>query len=293
MGLDMYLGLKQYKEGRTFEQHKKLLDLFWDYIEELEDRDYFKNELVDSNFYALPNEKIVLLVLTNGEYKDNLDSEGYNIVTYKGVKRRQLNLYREGEISPDEIDIYKSANLITLTDTKEIDELFYNRAKEILEHCESKLELIRKEFTTLESIPEYKLFLELIKKVEDGSISCTEASETIDQLFVEREYDEFMYWSKANHIHNWMVQNIQNGEDDCREHHLSWEKSEKLIQDIKAVLADNNLAEKLLPRTSGFFFGSDEYNERYYFELERTLERLETAREYKEEGYEMFYDSSW
>lgn len=34
----------------------------------------------------------------------------------------------------------------------------------------------------------------------------------------ERIIDQVGYWRKANHIHNWFVENVQDGEDDCRYH---------------------------------------------------------------------------
>ena len=32
---------------------------------------------------------------------------------------------------------------------------------------------------------------------------------------------EVMYWRKANAIHKWFVDNVQGGEDDCREYPVS------------------------------------------------------------------------
>lgn len=300
MGLDMNLNLKKYKEGKTFEQHKKLLDLFWRYTEVTESKKHFENEVNISSAFGLGNDKAVLLVLDSDEYKEDFTCPldefiALGAVTYQNIKRKTIDLYQEGEIIPtsEDLEEYNIAGFITIDNDKEIRKLFYNRAQESLEYYNHHLQLIDKEISCLKESQDYEILLGLIKEWQNDFNLRGELVDSLNGLFIERECDEFMYWSKANHIHNWMVQNIQNGVDDCKEYHLSWEKSEKLIQDIKAVLTDNNLAEKLLPRTSGFFFGSDEYNERYYFELERTLERLETAREYKEEGYEMFYDSSW
>ena len=32
------------------------------------------------------------------------------------------------------------------------------------------------------------------------------------------------YWRKANHIHRWFVLNVQNNEDDCKEHDVTLEQ---------------------------------------------------------------------
>ena len=36
-------------------------------------------------------------------------------------------------------------------------------------------------------------------------------------------FEEVGYWRKANAIHNWFVNNIQNGKDDCRRYEVSKE----------------------------------------------------------------------
>ena len=33
--------------------------------------------------------------------------------------------------------------------------------------------------------------------------------------------EEAMYWRKANAIHNWFVQNVQDGNDDCKKYWVS------------------------------------------------------------------------
>lgn len=46
---------------------------------------------------------------------------------------------------------------------------------------------------------------------------------------------------------------------------ITREYAEELLSRCKQVLEDHSLAETLLPTMSGFFFGSTEYDE-YYFE---------------------------
>lgn len=47
----------------------------------------------------------------------------------------------------------------------------------------------------------------------------------------------------------------------------SWVKD--LIDCCDEVLKDNSKADELLPTTSGFFFGSTEYDERYFYYVEK------------------------
>ena len=110
------------------------------------------------------------------------------------------------------------------------------------------------------------------------------------------------YWRKANMIHNWFVSNVQDGNDNCGEYYVSEETLEKLrgiCNEILAYKEDKVLAEELLPTGDGFFFGSTEYDEWYYQDIEYTAKRLkqilDIAKSESEKGiYTSFtYQSSW
>ena len=45
-----------------------------------------------------------------------------------------------------------------------------------------------------------------------------------------------MHWRKANSIHGWFVENVQNGKDDCNEYDVSKEDIRKLIGYCQDVL---------------------------------------------------------
>ena len=117
---------------------------------------------------------------------------------------------------------------------------------------------------------------------------------------------EVGYWRKANHIHNWFMQNCarrdewDNPIDNCRPVEITVGKLEKLLDDCKKVLADHSLAESLLPTQSGFFFGSTEYDEYYFGEIERTIEIIEPVLKFakhkleiKDYIWEVYYRASW
>lgn len=102
------------------------------------------------------------------------------------------------------------------------------------------------------------------------------------------------YWRKANAIHEWFVQNVQNGVDECRETWVSREQLQELIDVCKDVLADMSRAEELLPTASGFFFGSTEYDDWYRGDLEYTAERLQKVLD--DPAFtkaDFYYQSSW
>ncbi len=100
------------------------------------------------------------------------------------------------------------------------------------------------------------------------------------------------YWRKANAVHQWFVDNCQNGEDDCREAYVSREGLTELRDLCKEVIADHSKADELLPTQSGFFFGSTEYDEYYFSDLEETVKMIENALAMPDD-WDFAYQSSW
>lgn len=106
--------------------------------------------------------------------------------------------------------------------------------------------------------------------------------------------EEIGYWRKANHIHNWFVENVQSGNDDCDTYSVSLEDLKELLNVCNKILEDSSLAEELLPRTQGFFFGSIEYDEYYYDSIRYTISVLKEAIEGFIPGITTYYyRSSW
>jgi hypothetical protein len=102
------------------------------------------------------------------------------------------------------------------------------------------------------------------------------------------------YWRKANQIHEWFVENVQGGEDECNPHHVSREQLQELRDLCSSLLKkkDRDAAAVGLAPISGFFFGSTEIDEWYWKELENTVEQL--ARVLKApEDVSFIYQSSW
>jgi hypothetical protein len=144
----------------------------------------------------------------------------------------------------------------------------------------------------------------------------------LDMFLYKRIQEEAGYWRKANAIHKWFVENVQDGNDDCGDYFVSQEKLERLLFLCKKVkqasklvdgkiqngsirapggewepimedgkyIEDPNVAKELLPTTEGFFFGSTDYNQYYLQDIEETIEILERA---IAEGGDYYYHSSW
>jgi len=138
------------------------------------------------------------------------------------------------------------------------------------------------------------------------------------------------YWRKANAIHKWFVDNVQDGVDDCRNAYVNLADLEKLLNVCKEVkkiakmkkgkvecgkelkdgqwvpiikdgeyIENREEIEKILPTSSGFFFGSTDYDEWYMQDIDFTIEKLENIiKEEKEMNKLGFYSdfeyrSSW
>ena len=102
-----------------------------------------------------------------------------------------------------------------------------------------------------------------------------------------------MYWRKANAIHGWFVENVQGGEDNCMQYPVSRHDLEQLLTICRMILADRKLAEEYLPVTEGFFFGSYDYDDWYFKDLEETEAALVSILEEFDEQYWFTYQSSW
>jgi hypothetical protein len=102
------------------------------------------------------------------------------------------------------------------------------------------------------------------------------------------------YWRKANAIHQWFVDNVQGGEDDCGEYPVSRDKLESLMKLCEQIIDNKKLARELLPTTSGFFFGSTEYDDWYMGDVQHTADRIKKILE--DSAFtkaDFYYQSSW
>ncbi len=109
---------------------------------------------------------------------------------------------------------------------------------------------------------------------------------------------EAAYWRKANAIHAWFVRNVQDGQDDCGSYLVSREKLTELRDICRDVLTDRGEARaaELLPTQSGFFFGSTEYSDWYWQDIEETETKLSALIEWGEgrgSRWDFYYSSSW
>lgn len=141
----------------------------------------------------------------------------------------------------------------------------------------------------------------------------------------ESIFDEVGYWRKANAIHKWFVDNVQNGVDNCEHYEVSKKQLEELLGICKTIkdsvqmekgwvkngerfengmwcpqfeegerIVNTEVAEELLPTQSGFFFGGTDYDEWYMQDIEYTVETLTKVLKETDFDRQMItYCSSW
>lgn len=138
--------------------------------------------------------------------------------------------------------------------------------------------------------------------------------EKYDDWDVEHKYsykrimEKVGYWRKANHIHNWFVENVQDGVDDCRYHREITEEDLRALylacneilrtavvdRETSKVTIDISVAESLLPSQDGFFFGGTDYDEYYVKDIQKTIEIIRKVMDTTDFKTQMiYYLASW
>ena len=134
--------------------------------------------------------------------------------------------------------------------------------------------------------------------------------------------EDIMYWRKANAIHQFL---LDGREDNCEEVGVPtrrikelYDICERIIKEcpledgvvnngqvlingqwvpsteMGKIMTNQELAAKLLPTTSGFFFGSTDYDQWYYDDIVRTHKVLgELMQEPKWDYADYVYNASW
>lgn len=167
------------------------------------------------------------------------------------------------------------------------------------------------------------------RKLADVDFSAV--SPRIDAEKVSEIEVQVGYWRKANAIHNWFVQELADGIDECQKIPVELDDLKRLLATVNKVL-DNvkveagqvangqhagpdtggqwitnwidgdvitnpEVCERLLPSTSGFFFGGTDYDQFYLEDLKYTKELIEgivsDCEKYDDKYPDFYYQASW
>jgi hypothetical protein len=104
-------------------------------------------------------------------------------------------------------------------------------------------------------------------------------------------FHECAYWRKANAIHAWFVDNVQNSVDDCGYYELTREQLESLKNVCKEAEKTKN--PHMLQPGADFFFGSTAVDDWYWSDIKDTIKQLNNALKMNWETHRFFYTSSW
>jgi len=126
-------------------------------------------------------------------------------------------------------------------------------------------------------------------KAVNSNVDLGQGSFTISEVGIDAGY-----WRKANMIHQWFVENVQDNEDDCRIYYVPRESLKKLYDLCYEIYKDKNVnkAQELLPTQSGFFFGSTQYDDDYFEDIKLTIDIIDKALKL-DERWDFYYQSSW
>ena len=146
-----------------------------------------------------------------------------------------------------------------------------------------------------------------------------------DSFAYDTIFTEIAYWRKANEIHNYFVEYVQHGVDDCGTYDVSKKKLEDLLYKCKEVeriavlekskvvngytfengkeipmyedgevIANAEEVAAILPTQGGFFFGSTDYDKYYMEDIKYTIDILEKILAETDFDTEaVCYHSSW
>ena len=143
----------------------------------------------------------------------------------------------------------------------------------------------------------------------------------------EDDFNDVAYWRKANQIHQWFVNNCANGDLDSTLNFVdvSFDDLRNLKQVCQDVIANSNLisgevnngyrfengnkvsikepgkyiedssyAKQNLPTMQGFFYGSTDYDQWYFRQLESTIEQIDNILSDESlQDVQLSYVASW
>lgn len=108
-----------------------------------------------------------------------------------------------------------------------------------------------------------------------------------------RQY-QIGYFRKFNALHAYIVNTLAGGRDECQEIYITKDNLSALLGKLYTVSKNNELAESELPTADGFFFGSTEYDEWYFSDVNDALEMCELfLTNIDFDKYDLVYHASW
>lgn len=126
---------------------------------------------------------------------------------------------------------------------------------------------------------------------DDDDLKADEYNKQLQKLHEASGKFDLWYGRKENHVHEWVC-SAASVEDTNLDYILI--DPDALLNDLKAVLDDHDLASKVLPTRSGFFFGDTAYDDDYFESVKNLYDLLADEKEQELfDGHSYFYWSWW
>lgn len=105
-----------------------------------------------------------------------------------------------------------------------------------------------------------------------------------------KDDDKIAYFRKVNCLQNYFEQKHEI--ENCVPHVISLDDTKDILDRVEKVLKNHSLAEQLFPNCVGFFYGSLDYGEEYFDDLQEIQKAFKfILEEWKEE--DNFYYYCW
>ena len=136
---------------------------------------------------------------------------------------------------------------------------------------------------------EFTIYEWQYKKMCDGVHSIAEVREFFEDFGKWYYAESDAYFRKVNFVYHFFAPKL---EDECC--FVTKADLEELISRCEKVMADHSLAKELLPTQNGFFFGSTDYDDWYYEDVEDCKKQMtKLLDDFDEETDVIYVIMSW
>lgn len=127
---------------------------------------------------------------------------------------------------------------------------------------------------------------------DDGVLDLPDLKAKLDKE-VEMSYEEYnAYFRKVNFLFYYFDRTLGKMYDQCYAF-VDADDVDDLIDRCERVLKDHKLAHSLLPTQSGFFFGSTDYDDWYFYDVKDCLKQMKKYRKLFKDGVTGYVIFSW
>ena len=112
----------------------------------------------------------------------------------------------------------------------------------------------------------------------------------LDMFLHKRKSDEIGYWRKHNRLHGFFEEMWRERHPDAQD---DFNCVDMILTKSDLDKVESAIKNRLLPKTSGFFFGQDSYD---YYDSEMQKKDLDIIKEAKQaikDGYDVVYSCWW